>query len=158
MSQHQFSLNGHQTRIDAPDDMPLLWVIRDILGLTGTKYSCGIGQCGSCTIHIDGRAARSCIVQISDVSGKEITTIEGLSTKNNLHPVQQAWLDERVSQCGFCQPGMIMQLTGLLNQNPNCSLAELQSGLDGNLCRCGTYPRVLKALTKISTGRTTNET
>lgn len=150
MSKHQFSINGQPVKIDAPDDMPLLWVIRDLLGLTGTKYSCGIGQCGSCTVHINGRAVRSCIVQISAVSGKEITTIEGLSTEDDLHPVQQVWLDERVSQCGFCQPGMIMQAVSLLNNKADISLDELESGMNGNLCRCGTNPRVRRALTRLA--------
>jgi isoquinoline 1-oxidoreductase alpha subunit len=149
MSQQQFSINGKPTKVDAPDDMPLLWVIRDILGLTGTKYSCGFGQCGSCTVHINGKAAASCIVQISDVSGKEITTIEGLTSEDNLHPVQQVWLDERVSQCGFCQPGMIMQAVSLLNNKADISLEELESGMNRNLCRCGTNPRVRRALAQL---------
>lgn len=151
MSQHIVTINGQVTQIDAPDDMPLIWAIRDLLGLTGTKYSCGIGLCGSCTVHIEGQAARSCTIPLASVSGKAITTIEGLSDGKTLHPVQKAWLDERVSQCGFCQPGMIMQAAGLLNKKPDQSLAELESGMDGNLCRCGTYPRVLKALARLST-------
>jgi isoquinoline 1-oxidoreductase subunit alpha len=149
MSQHQFTLNSHHIKIDAPDDMPLLWVIRDLIGLTGTKYSCGVGQCGSCTVLINGRSARSCVVQVSDVSGKEITTIEGLSTKDGLHPVQQVWLDERVSQCGFCQPGMVIQAVSLLNNKADISLKELETGMRENLCRCGTYPRVRRALARL---------
>lgn len=150
MSKHRFTLNGQLTDIDAPDSMPLLWVIRDLLGLTGTKYSCGIGQCGSCTVHINGRAVRSCMIPISDVSDKEITTIEGLSTGDDLHLVQQVWLDERVSQCGFCQPGMIMQAVSLLNNKTDISLEELESGMNGNLCRCGTNHRVRRALARLA--------
>lgn len=129
--------------------MPLLWVLRDLLGLTGTKFSCGIGQCGSCTVQVEGQAVHSCVIPVASVSEKEIITIEGLNIDDNLHPVQQAWLDERVSQCGFCQPGMVMQAASLIDNNPGITLKELASGMDGNLCRCGTYPRVLKALIKL---------
>lgn len=156
MSLHKFTLNNQPIEIEAPDEMPLLWVIRDLIGLTGTKFSCGIGMCGSCTVHLDGTAIRACIERISSVNGRSVTTIEGLADNDRLHPVQQAWLDNRVSQCGFCQPGMIMQATSLLNNNPTATIDELESGMNGNLCRCGTYPRVRKALIQL-TGREEHE-
>jgi isoquinoline 1-oxidoreductase alpha subunit len=141
-------VNKKEYSVDVPEDMPLLWVLRDILGLTGTKYSCGIGICGACMVHIDGKAITSCTIPVSSVSGSQITTIEGLS-KKKLHPVQQAWLDNKVSQCGYCQPGMIMKIVALLNEKPHASEKDIKKALQNNLCRCGTYPRIIDA-TKLS--------
>jgi len=140
-----FMLNGNQVNIDAPGDMPLLWVLRDRLGLTGTKYGCGIAQCGACTIHVDGKAFRSCVLQVASVAGKSVVTIEGLSAGDNLHPVQQAWIDEQVPQCGYCQPGMIMSVAALLGENPQPDDEAIDRSIT-NICRCGTYPRIRKAI------------
>lgn len=126
-------------------DTPLLWVLRDYFGLTGTKYGCGKGLCGSCTVHLDGEAIRSCITPVSDVTGREIMTIEGLSEDRN-HPVQQAWIAESVSQCGYCQPGQIMSAAALLANNPDPSDEDIDQHMSGNLCRCGTYQRVRAAI------------
>ena len=139
------NVNGEKHQIDVDLQMPLLWVLRDVLGLKGTKYSCGIGQCGSCTVHIDGRAQRSCILPVSEAVGKQITTIEGLSAEGD-HPVQQAWLSENVPQCGYCQPGQIMTAAALLAQNPNPSDEEIDAAMSGVLCRCGTYQRIRAAI------------
>jgi len=138
-------INDVQHQVDADPAMPLLWVLRDILGLTGTKYSCGIGQCGACTVHLDGQAVRSCTLPVSEAAGKKITTIEGLEAEG-LHPVQQAWLTENVPQCGYCQPGQIMTAAALLAQNPNPSDDEIDAAMSGNLCRCGTYQRIRRAI------------
>jgi aerobic-type carbon monoxide dehydrogenase small subunit (CoxS/CutS family) len=127
--------------------MPLLWVIRDVLNLRGTKYGCGIAVCGACTVHVNGQAARSCITAISSVAGKKVTTIEGLSSDGS-HPLQQAWMDVDVSQCGYCQPGQIMAAAALLAQNPNPSNAQIDAAMSGNLCRCGTYLRIRQAIHK----------
>lgn len=140
-------VNGQSTAVDVPGEMPLLWVIRDVLNLRGTKYGCGIAVCGACTVHIDGAAARSCVIPISSVAGKRITTIEGLSTDGQ-HPVQQAWIAEDVAQCGYCQAGQIMSATALLVKYPNPSDAQIDSALEGNICRCGTYLRVRQAIHK----------
>jgi aerobic-type carbon monoxide dehydrogenase small subunit (CoxS/CutS family) len=138
-------VNGRLRTIEAPPDMPLLWVIRDILDLRGTKYSCGIAVCGACTVHVNGVAARSCVTPLQSVLGKRITTIEGLSIDSS-HPVQQAWMDVDVSQCGYCQPGQIMSAAALLAKNPNPSDAEIDAAMNGNLCRCGTYLRIREAI------------
>jgi isoquinoline 1-oxidoreductase alpha subunit len=138
-------VNGQSRTIEAPPEMPLLWVIRDILNLRGTKYSCGIAVCGACTVHINGVAARSCVTPLQSVVGKRITTIEGLSS-NGSHPVQQAWMAVDVSQCGYCQPGQIMSAAALLAKNPNPSDAEIDAAMNGNLCRCGTYLRIREAI------------
>ncbi len=138
-------VNGHARTIDVPPDMPLLWVIRDVLNLRGTKYGCGIAVCGACTVHINGEAARSCIAPISSAAGKRITTIEGLSG-NGKHPVQQAWIHVDVSQCGYCQPGQIMSAAALLAKNPDPSDAQIDAAMNGNLCRCGTYLRIRQAI------------
>ena len=138
-------INEVQHQVDADPAMPLLWVLRDILGLTGTKYSCGIGQCGACTVHLDGQAVRSCMLSVSEAAGKKITTIEGLEAEG-LHPVQQAWLAENVPQCGYCQPGQIMTGAALLAENPNPSDDEIDAAMSGNLCRCGTYQRIRRAI------------
>ena len=139
------SINGESHTVDVEPDTPLLWVLRDILGFTGTKYSCGIGQCGSCTVHLDGVATRSCILPVSDAVGHEIATIEGLASES-LHPVQQAWIDENVSQCGYCQPGQIMTAAALLIENPDPSDDDIDNAMSGNLCRCGTYQRIRAAI------------
>jgi isoquinoline 1-oxidoreductase subunit alpha len=140
-------VNGQSTVVGVPAEMPLLWVIRDVLNLRGTKYGCGIALCGACTVHINGEPVRSCVTPISSVVGKRVTTIEGLSTDNK-HPVQQAWIDEDVAQCGYCQAGQIMSATALLAKHPNPSDAQIDAAMDGNICRCGTYLRVRQAIHK----------
>jgi len=140
-------VNGRSTSVDAPAEMPLLWVIRDLLNLRGTKYGCGISVCGACTVHINSEAARSCTTPISAVVGKRVTTIEGLSSDGS-HPVQQAWMDVDVSQCGYCQPGQIMSAAALLAKYPNPSDAQIDAAMDGNFCRCGTYLRIRQAIHK----------
>jgi isoquinoline 1-oxidoreductase alpha subunit len=140
-------VNGKPTSVDVPAEMPLLWVIRDVLNLRGAKYGCGIAVCGACTVHVDGAPVKSCTAPISSVAGKTVTTIEGLSSDGN-HPVQQAWLDIDVSQCGYCQPGQIMSAAALLVKNPNPSDAEIDAAMNGNLCRCGTYLRIRQAIHK----------
>ena len=140
-----FSLNGEAMQVDAPNDMPLLWVLRDMLGLTGTKYGCGMALCGACTVHVDGVAARCCVLPMVAVAGKFVTTIEGLGTEANLHAVQQAWIDEQVPQCGYCQPGMIMAVASFLKTTPAPDDAAINEAIT-NICRCGTYPRIRKAI------------
>ena len=147
----EFQLNGEPTSVDAPDDMPVLWVLRDLLHLTGTKYGCGIALCGACTIHVDGKAMRSCVVPAAAIAGKDITTIEGLASGEKLHPVQQAWIDEQVPQCGYCQPGMIMSASALLQENPQPDDAAIDRAMT-NICRCGTYPRIRKAIHRAADG------
>ena len=139
------TINGQSIDVDADEDMPLLWALRDSLGLTGTKYGCGIGACGACTVHVDGEALRACVVPVGSVTGKAITTIEGLGG-DGLHTVQQAWVDENVPQCGYCQAGQIMSAAALLARNPNPSDADIDNAMAGNLCRCGTYPRIRQAI------------
>ena len=140
-----FTLNGEPVQVDAPDDMPLLWVLRDKLGLTGTKYGCGMALCGACTVHIDGSATRCCVLPIAAVASKSVTTIEGLGTEADLHAVQQAWIDEQVPQCGYCQPGMIMAVASFLKTTPDPDDAAINEAIT-NICRCGTYPRIRKAI------------
>jgi isoquinoline 1-oxidoreductase alpha subunit len=140
----QLKINGTVHDLDIEDDAPLLWVIRDEVGLTGTKFGCGIAQCGACTVHVDGNAQRSCVTPVSSVVGKEITTIEGLSA-NGPTPVQQAWIDHQVPQCGYCQSGMIMAISAYLKSNPRPSDQDL-AGAITNICRCGTYPRIRDAV------------
>jgi isoquinoline 1-oxidoreductase alpha subunit len=140
-----FVLNGSAVDVDVPDDMPVLWMLRDRLGLTGTKYSCGIALCGACTIHVDGKAVRSCVLPAASVQGKSVVTIEGLTSEGELHPVQQAWIDEQVPQCGYCQPGMIMSVTAFLNEHSQPDDATIDENIT-NICRCGTYPRIRKAI------------
>ena len=137
-------VNGKQVNVDVEPDMPLLWVLRDELGLTGTKYGCGISACGACTVHADGQPVRSCVMPVSAMEGKEITTIEGLS-KDGTHPVQKAWVQLQVPQCGYCQSGMIMAAAALLNEKKNPTDADIDAGIT-NLCRCGTYHRVRAAI------------
>ena len=145
------NVNNRPYTIDVDPDMPVLWVLRDLLSLTGTKYSCGIGQCGACTILVDGQAMRSCQLPVSSVGNKRVTTIEGLSENGN-HPLQKAWISENVSQCGYCQPGQIMTAAALLEQNPQPNDEEIIAALSGTLCRCGTYPRIIKAIRLASGG------
>jgi isoquinoline 1-oxidoreductase alpha subunit len=137
-------VNGDKVSVDVEPDTPLLWVLRDHLGLTGTKYGCGIGLCGACTVHLDGAAVRSCTMPVSAVGEAAVVTIEGLGA-GNLHPVQQAWIDAQVPQCGYCQSGFIMAAASLLEQNPRAAEADVRAALT-NLCRCGTYPRMLDAM------------
>ncbi|WP_212523572.1 (2Fe-2S)-binding protein [Actibacterium sp. MT2.3-13A] len=141
----QLTVNGVAHELDVEADMPLLWVLRDELGITGPKYGCGIAQCGACTVHVDGQAVRACQVAAGDVWG-EITTIEGLGTPRSLHTVQAAWIAHQVAQCGYCQSGQIMQAAALLAENPDPTDAEIDEALSGNLCRCGTYPRIRAAV------------
>ena len=145
MSELELRVNGQDYRVDVPDDIPLLWVLRDWLGLTGTKYSCGIGRCGACTVHIDGEATRTCVTSASEAAGSEITTIEGLSPAGD-HPLQIAWQEEHVPQCGYCQPGQIMQAAALLSHNPNPTDEDITDEMSGVLCRCGTYQRIRNAI------------
>jgi isoquinoline 1-oxidoreductase alpha subunit len=139
------TINQQPYTVDADPEMPLLWVLRDVLGLTGTKYGCGIAQCGACTIHVEGRAVRSCVVPVAAVERKAVTTIEGLSPDGS-HPVQQAWLKHDVPQCGYCQSGMIMAAAALLQANPQPTEADIDASMAGNICRCGTYARVRAAI------------
>jgi isoquinoline 1-oxidoreductase subunit alpha len=139
------SINGQSYFADAPPDTPLLWVIREDLRLTGTKYGCGIGQCGACTVHLDGEAVKSCLVTVGDVEGASITTIEGLHHAN-AHPVQRAWIEQQVPQCGYCQSGQIMQAAALLATNPRPTEQQIVDGMTGNLCRCATYSRIVGAV------------
>ena len=145
MPPYTLNVNGQSYEIEAAEDTPLLWVLRDNLGLTGTKFSCGIGQCGACTVLIDGEPTRACITPVPQVVGKTILTIEGLSA-DGYHPVQQAWLDEHVTQCGYCQPGQILNAIALLTKNPNPSDDEIDIAMQNVLCRCGTYQRIRKAI------------
>ncbi|KIC14140.1 MULTISPECIES: (2Fe-2S)-binding protein [unclassified Leisingera] len=138
-------INGKTHQVNLPDDVPLLWVLRDEVGLTGTKFGCGVAACGACTVHIDGEAVRSCQVALSDVWG-EVTTIEGLGTPDAMAAIQQAWVEHQVAQCGYCQSGQIMQAASLLAENPAPSDAEIDEAMQGNLCRCGTYPRIRAAI------------
>ena len=144
-------INGTTHRLDVEPETPLLWVLRDHLGLTGTKYSCGISECGACTVLVDGVAASSCTMPVADTVGSEITTIEGLGV-TELHPLQKAWIEDEVPQCGYCQPGQLMTAAGLLNRNPNPSEEEIVAEMSDVLCRCGTYLRIKKAVAKAVEG------
>jgi len=139
-------INGKRTKVDADPNTPLLWVLRDNLQLTGTKYGCGIAQCGACTVHLDGRAVRSCVTPVSMASGKQVTTIEGLAETTLGETVQEAWKEVDVPQCGYCQSGQIMAATALLKENPHPSESQITAAMDGNLCRCGTYNRIRSAI------------
>jgi isoquinoline 1-oxidoreductase subunit alpha len=145
MPEITLQVNGSEHKVNVAAETPLLWVLRDTLQLTGTKFGCGAGFCGACTVHLEGAAVRSCLTQVSAVSGKRITTIEGLSA-NGPHPVQQAWIAEEVPQCGYCQTGQIMTATALLAKNPQPSDDQITQAMNGNLCRCGTYERIRKAI------------
>ena len=148
----QLSVNGTQHQLDVPDDMPLLWVVRDVLGLTGTKFGCGIAQCGACTVHLDGEAVRSCVLPVSAVAGRAVTTIEAVGQSALGAQVQQAWLAHEVVQCGYCQSGQIMSATALLQRQPTPSDAEIDAGMAGNLCRCATYTRIRAAIKDVDSG------
>ncbi len=139
------TINGESKTIDLPDDVPLLWALRDGLGLTGTKFGCGVAACGACTVHIDGEAVRSCQVGLADVWG-DVTTIEGLGTPENMAVIQHAWVDHQVAQCGYCQSGQIMQAADLLANNPAPTDEDIDFAMQGNLCRCGAYPRIRAAI------------
>lgn len=145
-------VNGTEHEVDAPEDMPILWVLRDLLDLTGTKYGCGMARCGACTVHVDGKPVRSCVIPVGQVGDAEIRTIEGLADGDNLHPVQQAWIDNAVPQCGYCQVGQIMSTVALLEAKPEPTEAEVEAVLEANLCRCGTYPRIRKAIKALARG------
>ncbi len=140
-----FTLNGRSQRVDVPEQMPLLWVLRDALGMTGTKFGCGMSLCGACTVHLNGQPVRSCQTAISTVAGKNVTTIEGLSTDNS-HPVQRAWIENDVPQCGYCQSGQIMTAAALLTKTSDPSDADIDEAMRGNLCRCGTYVAIRRAV------------
>ncbi|HEY6123555.1 MAG TPA: (2Fe-2S)-binding protein [Steroidobacteraceae bacterium] len=146
---YQLTVNGTRHAVDVDADMPLLWVIRDFVGLTGTKFGCGLGLCGACTVHLDGIAIRSCSVPVSAAAGKALTTIEGLSPDGQ-HPLQRAWEEGDVPQCGYCQAGQIMQAASLLREKPKPTDAEIDDAMAGNLCRCGTYQRIHRAIRKAS--------
>jgi len=141
----KLSVNGQTHDLDVEEDMPLLWALRDTLGITGPKYGCGIAMCGACTVHIDGLATRSCSIRVGDVSG-DVTTIEGLGTQDAMHAVQEAWNEHQVAQCGYCQPGQIMAAASLLALNPNPTDETIDQAMSANLCRCGTYPRIRAAV------------
>ncbi len=146
----EFQLNGEPVSVDLPADTPLLWIIREHFQLTGSKFGCGMGLCGACTMHVDGMASRTCILPIAAVAGKSVTTIEGLGDAEKLHPVQEAWLEHNVPQCGYCQPGQIMSASALLANNPKPSDGEIDAAMSGNICRCGTYPRIRKAIKSVA--------
>jgi isoquinoline 1-oxidoreductase subunit alpha len=143
-------INDQEHELDVPDDMPLLWVLRDIVGLTGTKFGCGIALCGACTVHLDGRPIRSCITPVASAAGKTITTIEAIGKTASGEKIQKAWLNVEVVQCGYCQPGQIMSAAALIESNPNPSDAEIDAAMSGNICRCGTYPRIRAAIKQAS--------
>jgi len=152
MAPIRLNVNGKINTIDVGPETPLLWVLRDALGLTGTKYGCGMGLCGACTVHLDGEAVRSCQTTLKSAVGKMVTTIEGLSA-NRSHPVQKAWIAEQVPQCGYCQSGQIMQAAALLAKNPHPSRDEIGQAMDGNICRCATYQRIRRAIQRAAEGR-----
>ncbi len=149
MARFTLEINGRQQTVDADPAMPLLWVLRDLLDMTGTKYGCGMGLCGACTVHLDGAATRSCQVPVATATGKQIITIEGLAA-TGLHRVQDAWIAEQVPQCGYCQPGQIMSAAALIGQNPHPSDAEIEDAMAGNICRCGTYFRIRNAIRRVA--------
>jgi isoquinoline 1-oxidoreductase alpha subunit len=151
MPKTKFVINGRKAEVDADVDTPLLWIIREQLKLTGTKFGCGIAQCGACTVHVEGNAVRSCQTSLGDIEEKNVTTIEGLSM-NADHPLQIAWIAEQVPQCGYCQSGQIMQAAALLNSNPRPTRQQIIDGMDGNICRCGTYPRIIRAIERAMKG------
>jgi isoquinoline 1-oxidoreductase alpha subunit len=146
----KLDVNGEVREVDAPEEMPLLWALRDLLGVTGVKFGCGMAQCGACTVHLDGRAVRSCVTPVSAVAGRKITTIEGLSADGS-HPVQQAWAEVDVVQCGYCQSGQIMSAAALLAENPSPSDGDIDVAMAGNICRCGTYQRIREAVHRAAT-------
>jgi aerobic-type carbon monoxide dehydrogenase small subunit (CoxS/CutS family) len=144
-------VNGKEAHVDVPPETPLLWVVRDMLGLTGTKFGCGMAQCGACTVHLDGNPVRSCSTPVSAASGKKVTTIEGLSATGD-HPLQKAWIEEQTMQCGYCQSGQIMQAAALLAKNKKPTREQIVAHMSGNLCRCGTYNRIVAAVERAAKG------
>jgi isoquinoline 1-oxidoreductase alpha subunit len=146
------NINGEQKSVDAPADMPLLWVLRDILGMTGTKFGCGIAQCGACTIHVDGKPVRSCMLSVNAVRDRAITTVEGVGAMPAGAKIQKAWLDLEVIQCGYCQSGQIMAATALLASTPNPDDSDIDAAMAGNICRCGTYVRIREAIKRAASG------
>ncbi len=154
MSVFQLNVNGRMHTVNVDGNMPLLWVLRDVLGLKGTKFGCGVAQCGACTVHLDGRAVRSCVTDVGVAALSKVTTIEGLSYDGDLHPCQKAWVEGGVPQCGFCQPGQIMSAAALLAANPNPDDEQIDNAMRGNICRCGTYPRIKDAIRKLAGGST----
>jgi isoquinoline 1-oxidoreductase subunit alpha len=151
MATLNLTINNRQQQVEADPAMPLLWVLRDLLNLTGTKFGCGMGLCGACTVHLDGKAVRSCVTEVGSVGSKKITTIEGLSPDRS-HPVQRAWIAEQVPQCGYCQPGQIMSAAALLAENAHPTAAQVDEFMSGNICRCGTYPRIRRAIQRAARG------
>lgn len=151
MAAYQLLINGSPHQVDASPDTPLLWILRDKLNMTGTKYGCGMGLCGACTVHLDGEATRACQTAVSSVGAKKITTIEGLSSDNS-HPVQRAWIAEQVPQCGYCQPGQIMSAAALLAKTPKPTDDQIDAAMVGNLCRCGMYQRIRRAIHRAAEG------
>ena len=153
------SINGEPRTLDVDPSTPLLWVIRDYAGLTGTKFGCGIAQCGACTVHVDGRPVRSCVMPASAAVGKRVTTIEGVNNgEDGLHPVQQAWIDEQVPQCGYCQSGQVMAAAALLERTPSPTDADIDEAMSGIVCRCGTYPRIRKGIKRAAASIANSET
>lgn len=150
MATYQLNVNGENRNVEAVPNTPLLWVLRENLGLTGTKYGCGVAQCGACTVHLDGTPIRSCSTPVSTIGNKKITTIEGLASGDALHPVQEAWMQENVPQCGYCQSGQIMSAVALIEKNPTPSDSDIEAAMSGNICRCGTYERIRKAIKRAS--------
>jgi isoquinoline 1-oxidoreductase alpha subunit len=146
----EFTLNGEAVRTDDAPDTPLLWVVRDTFKLKGSKYGCGAGLCGACTMHVDGQAVRTCVLPISAVAGKKVTTIEGLGTPQQLHPLQAAWVEQSVPQCGYCQSGQIMSAAAFLAEKENPTEAEIEHAMAGNICRCGCYPRIKRAIVSVA--------
>ena len=146
MSKFLLTVNRARHQVEVAPETPLLWVLRDTLGMTGTKYGCGLGLCGACTVHLDGLAVRSCQTRVSSVGAKEVTTIEGLARDGSLHPVQRAWIEEQVPQCGYCQSGQIMQAASFLRQTPRPTVDEINRAMAGNICRCATYQRIRRAV------------
>jgi isoquinoline 1-oxidoreductase alpha subunit len=144
------SVNGRRHSVTAPEDTPLLWVLREHLKLTGTKFGCGVGQCGACTVHLDGKPAQSCLYPLKDVAGRRVTTIEGLAPPTAPHPLQKAWLAEQVPQCGYCQSGQIMRAAGLLKESPHPTREQIVDYMSPNICRCGTYVRIVRAIERAS--------
>ncbi|MFT7525507.1 MAG: isoquinoline 1-oxidoreductase alpha subunit [Arenicella sp.] len=142
----KLTINNQQYDLDVDPNMPILYVLRDLVGLTGTKFGCGVGQCGACTMHLDGTPIRSCLTPVSVAKDKNLTTLEGLAEGDELHPIQQAWLDHKVAQCGYCQGGQMMSAVALLKRNDNPTEEEIEQGMQGNICRCGTYPRIKAAI------------
>lgn len=142
----EFTLNGERVETDLDPQMPLLWVVRDGFGLTGSKFGCGKGLCGACTMHVDGVAQRTCILPVGAVAGREIKTIEALGSAEALHPLQAAWIEHNVPQCGYCQSGQLMSAAALLEQSPSPSVEQIEQAMSGNICRCGTYPRIKRAI------------